>query len=103
MRAVKSVLDSAGALKLKYPNEIEEEIVLRAIKDTNLPKFLSDDARLFNDILTDLFPGIFLKPLNYEVFEKALLHNFERMKLECNDVFREKIMQVLLHSLNNLI
>ena len=96
MRAVKSVLDSAGILKLKYPNENEEEIILRAIKDTNVPKFLSDDVRLFNDILIDLFPGVSLKPLTYELFDKALLNNFELMHLECNEVFREKIMQVLL-------
>jgi len=58
MRAVKSVLLASASLRRLYTDLPEPEIVLRAIVDVNLPKFLEQDISLFIGIYMDLFPGV---------------------------------------------
>ena len=58
MRAVKSVLVMAGAGKRANPDMPENIALIRAMCDSNLPKFLKDDVVLFNAIVQDLFPGV---------------------------------------------
>ncbi|CAG9467054.1 unnamed protein product [Pedinophyceae sp. YPF-701] len=58
MRALKAVLSMAGALKRTHADSPEDEVLIRAIRESSIPKFLSEDEALFNDILRDLFPGV---------------------------------------------
>ena len=58
MRAVKSVLVSAGILRRQYADLSEDVVLIRAMRDSNIPKFLKDDVHLFFGIIDDLFPGV---------------------------------------------
>ena len=47
LRALKSVLVMAGALKRGSPDLSEQIVLMRALRDMNLPKFVFDDVPLF--------------------------------------------------------
>jgi dynein heavy chain len=72
MRAVRSVINAAGLLKADFPDTNEHQLLLRALRDVNVPKFLKDDIPLFENIILDLFPGIERPKVNYGDLGKAI-------------------------------
>ena len=73
MRAVRSVINAAGLLKQAYPDMNEDQLLLRALRDVNVPKFLKDDLPLFENIILDLFPGVDRPVQEYGNLNNALV------------------------------
>ncbi|CAG9321581.1 unnamed protein product [Blepharisma stoltei] len=57
MRAVTTVIRAAGYHKQISPDEYEEKLIMKAISESNYPKFTAQDRPLFQGILHDLFPN----------------------------------------------
>ncbi|GFN88551.1 dynein heavy chain 1, axonemal-like [Plakobranchus ocellatus] len=94
MRAVKSVISAAGNLKRTNPDLDEQLICLRAIQDVNVPKFLVDDLKLFNGIVSDLFPKVKKEEINYGILDTALRSNCIKAGLKDVDNFIHKCIQL---------
>ena len=94
MRAVISVLRAAGNLKRKYTDSAEDVLMLRAITDVNLPKFLDQDVPLFRGILSDLFPGVKLNEIDYVNILDAMRAGAKKENLQPLETFFEKIIQL---------
>ena len=56
LRAVKSVLVVAGSFKRAEPDIAEEALLMRALRDFNIPKIVREDEVVFFGLLGDLFP-----------------------------------------------
>ncbi|KAG2466381.1 DYH6 protein, partial [Polypterus senegalus] len=94
MRAVKSVLVMAGSLKRENPQLSEDVVLIRALRDSNLPKFLTDDALLFSGILSDLFPGVTIPDHDYGVFQSTIVDVMIKQGLQPVSTMIHKVIQL---------
>ncbi|KAF2978603.1 hypothetical protein EK904_004180 [Melospiza melodia maxima] len=58
LRAIKSVLVVAGSLKRADPERPEEQVLMRSLRDFNIPKIVTDDVPVFMGLIGDLFPAL---------------------------------------------
>ena len=81
LRALKSVLVMAGALKRGSSDVSEDKVLMRALRDMNMPKFVDDDVELFMGLIKDLFPGVQIEPVTHQVLRKKVVKILEQKKL----------------------
>jgi dynein heavy chain len=94
MRAVKSVLVMAGQLKRSNPTLTEDIVLIRALRDSNVPKFLADDIPLFFAIINDLFPGVEIPNVDYGELQVAIEYQLVNNGLQCVPSYITKIIQL---------
>ncbi|NWX21666.1 DYH9 protein, partial [Aegotheles bennettii] len=94
LRAIKSVLVVAGSLKRDDPERPEEQVLMRSLRDFNIPKIVTDDVPVFMGLIGDLFPALDVprkRDLNFESFVRQAVLD---LRLQAEDNFVLKVVQL---------
>ncbi|KAJ8921300.1 hypothetical protein NQ315_013774 [Exocentrus adspersus] len=94
LRAIKSVLVVAGSLKRGDPGRPEEEVLMRALRDFNVPKIVTDDTLVFMGLIGDLFPALEVPRKRDADFERTIKQAAVDLKLQPEDNFILKVVQL---------
>uniref|UniRef100_H2YYC1 Uncharacterized protein n=1 Tax=Ciona savignyi TaxID=51511 RepID=H2YYC1_CIOSA len=108
LRAIKSVLVVAGALKRSDPGRAEDQVLMRALRDFNIPKIVTDDLPVFMGLIGDLFPALDVPRKRDPDFEKIVKvsHSsiFVLFCFYCKTCFlQESIVQLKLQPEDNFL
>uniref|UniRef100_A0A9L0RG33 Dynein axonemal heavy chain 17 n=1 Tax=Equus caballus TaxID=9796 RepID=A0A9L0RG33_HORSE len=94
LRAIKSVLVVAGSLKRGDPSRAEDQVLMRALRDFNIPKIVTDDLPVFMGLIGDLFPALDVPRKRDLNFEKIIKQSVVELKLQAEDSFVLKVVQL---------
>ncbi|KAB0366479.1 hypothetical protein FD754_010635 [Muntiacus muntjak] len=94
LRAIKSVLVVAGSLKRGDPSRAEDQVLMRALRDFNIPKIVTDDLPVFMGLIGDLFPALDVPRKRDLNFEKVIKQSIVELKLQAEDSFVLKVVQL---------
>jgi dynein heavy chain len=94
LRAIKSVLVVAGSMKRAEPSLEEPAVLLRALRDFNIPKIVQDDTPVFFGLLGDLFPGIDVPRKRDMEFESVIESVAKESGMYADPEFILKIVQL---------
>ncbi|XP_053308775.1 dynein axonemal heavy chain 9 [Spea bombifrons] len=94
LRAIKSVLVVAGSLKRGDPDRPEDQVLMRALRDFNIPKIVTDDMPVFMGLIGDLFPALDVPRKRDLDFEKYVKQAVLDLKLQAEDNFVLKVVQL---------
>ena len=82
LRAIKSVLVVAGKLKRGDPERDEDQVLMRALRDFNIPKIVTDDVSVFMGLIGKLL-------VIFGYFQKFTMH-----------IINTRIFQILFYSVS---
>ncbi|NXE29303.1 DYH17 protein, partial [Ardeotis kori] len=94
LRAIKSVLVVAGSLKRGDPGCAEDQVLMRALRDFNIPKIVTDDFPVFMGLIGDLFPALDVPRKRDLDFEKIIKQSVLELKLQAEESFVLKVVQL---------
>jgi dynein heavy chain len=67
-------------------SDLPEDIVLmRALRDMNMPKFVFEDVPLFTGLIGDLFPGVKAERVGYEELNGHIIDYLEKARCKHSD------------------
>ncbi|XP_077576473.1 dynein axonemal heavy chain 11 [Stigmatopora nigra] len=95
LRAVKSVLVVAGSLRRRDKTRPEDQVLMRALRDFNMPKIVTDDVPIFLGLLQDLFPGIEVERERDWDFENEVRNTTVSLRLQPEEAFILRVMQLV--------
>uniref|UniRef100_A0A8C5TMB1 Dynein axonemal heavy chain 17 n=1 Tax=Malurus cyaneus samueli TaxID=2593467 RepID=A0A8C5TMB1_9PASS len=94
LRAIKSVLVVAGSLKRADPDRPEEQVLMRSLRDFNIPKIVTDDVPVFLGLIGDLFPALDVPRKRDLDFEAVVKEAVLELRLQPEDNFVLKVVQL---------
>lgn len=94
LRAVKSVLVVAGGFKRAEPNVPELALLMRALRDFNVPKIPKIDMPVFLGLINDLFPNMNIPAKRNETLEQFVESVCDDRQLQKPEQFVLKCCQL---------
>ncbi|XP_077065347.1 dynein axonemal heavy chain 11 [Siphateles boraxobius] len=94
LRSVKPVLVVAGALKRADRTRPEDQVLMQALRDFNMPKIVLEDVPVFLGLIRDLFPGLEVERQTDAEFEQIVRQTSLDLKLQPEDTFILKVVQL---------
>nr|AAU93603.1 cytoplasmic dynein heavy chain 2.2 [Leishmania mexicana] len=103
LRPLKAVLRLGGTLLQRWRKEnagaaatrsIEEELILQSLNINTISKLTFDDARVFQGLLRDIFPGVESRDITYKELEVAVASAVKALGLQPIPAQQKKVLQL---------